>query len=254
MRELNEILKDYLGCACIFFSTKVSSEELRKAYEEAQERGKKAGTVPVLLALDQRLMESLLYNASPSCNGRDFDHDEVLKYRENMLTQPLESGKEVLDGLLEGLREDAEIDGYVMEEVMTDELEDSGSYPGFISQWDTDTLHRSADFLVLTEIPVKNPWEVFAYLPFGGWNECPDTPTLMAVSKYWYEQYGAVVSVMTGDELEFAVPTPVSEDDALRLAKEQYVFCADIVDQGVGTTGALADSLYQSNYWYFWWD
>ena len=29
-----------------------------------------------------------------------------------------------------------------------------------------------------------SPWEIFAYLPFGNWNECPDTPELMAVAKY----------------------------------------------------------------------
>ena len=28
--------------------------------------------------------------------------------------------------------------------------------------------------LVLAEIPVSRPWEIFAWLPFGGWNECPD--------------------------------------------------------------------------------
>ena len=28
--------------------------------------------------------------------------------------------------------------------------------------------------LILAKIPVKNPWEIFAYLPFGNWNECPD--------------------------------------------------------------------------------
>ena len=37
--------------------------------------------------------------------------------------------------------------------------------------------------LILAKIPVKNPWEVFAYLPFGGWNECPDTAELMAIAR-----------------------------------------------------------------------
>ena len=46
--------------------------------------------------------------------------------------------------------------------------------------------------LILAKIPVKNPWEIFAYLPFGNWNDCPDTPDLMAAAKYWFEQYGAV--------------------------------------------------------------
>ena len=40
--------------------------------------------------------------------------------------------------------------------------------------------------LILAKIPVKNPWELFAWLPFGNWNECPDTPELMAVAKYWF--------------------------------------------------------------------
>ena len=57
--------------------------------------------------------------------------------------------------------------------------------------------------LILAKIPVKSPWEIFAYLPFGNWNECPDTPELMAVAKYWFEQHGAVpalrcIECMTG--------------------------------------------------------
>ena len=38
--------------------------------------------------------------------------------------------------------------------------------------------------LILAKIPVKNPWEIVAYLPFGNWNECPDTPELMACLFY----------------------------------------------------------------------
>ena len=38
------------------------------------------------------------------------------------------------------------------------------------------------------------------------------------------------------------------------LALEQYAYCNDIVDQGVGTIGALADGLMKSHNWYFWWD
>lgn len=38
--------------------------------------------------------------------------------------------------------------------------------------------------IILFRVPVSNPWEIFAYLPFGGWNECPDTIELMSVAKY----------------------------------------------------------------------
>jgi hypothetical protein len=41
---------------------------------------------------------------------------------------------------------------------------------------------------------------------------------------------------------------------ALKLAQEQYGFCFDIVEQGVGTIENLAGGLTASNIWYFWWD
>mgnify|MGYP001163098684 CR=1 FL=1 len=85
--------------------------------------------------------------------------------------------------------------------------------------------------LILAKIPVKNPWEIFAYLPFGNWNECPDTPDLMAVAKYWFEQHGAIPAAMSHDELEFLLPAPVSQEQAMEVATEQYGFCPDIVDQ-----------------------
>lgn len=110
--------------------------------------------------------------------------------------------------------------------------------------------------LILAKIPVKNPWEIFAYLPFGGWNECPNTPELMAVAKYWFEQHGAVPAAMSHDELEFLLPAPVPEEKAMDAAVELYGFCPDVIDQGPedATVGALADVLRQSTVWYFWWD
>lgn len=110
--------------------------------------------------------------------------------------------------------------------------------------------------LILAKIPVKNSWEIFAYLPFGGWNECPNTPELMTVAKYWFEKYGAVPAAMSHDELEFLLPTPVSQEQAMENAAEQYGFCPDIVvqEQDDPTVCNLADTLWQSTVWYFWWD
>lgn len=78
----------------------------------------------------------------------------------------------------------------------------------------------------------------------------------MAVAKYWFEKYGAVPALMTPDVLEYTIPfgTSVPSWQALDLALEQYAYCNDIVDQGIGTIGALADGLMKSHNWYFWWD
>ena len=93
-------------------------------------------------------------------------------------------GKAVLERKEEAQDDDLDWSGEILGEMANGEANDE-----FLGYWDYPTERTLP--LLLVEIPVKNPWEVFAYLPFGGWNECPDTPELMAVTKYWFEQYGA---------------------------------------------------------------
>lgn len=107
--------------------------------------------------------------------------------------------------------------------------------------------------IVLAKIPTANPWEVFAWFPFGGWNDCPRNEEMLWIGKYWYEKYGAVPAVISGSELEFTAP-PVSKEAAFELAREHFAFCPDNVLQNVGTIGRLADELTKSSIWYFWWD
>ena len=70
------------------------------------------------------------------------------------------------------------------DEEILGEMEGGYDNRRFSSYWNSDTNMTYP--LILAKIPVKNPWEIFAYLPFGNWNECPDTPELMAVAKYWF--------------------------------------------------------------------
>ena len=107
--------------------------------------------------------------------------------------------------------------------------------------------------LILAKIPVNNPWEIFAYLPFGNWSNCPDTPDLMAAAKYWFEQYGAVPAAMGHGELEFALPVPVPEEKVMEATKELYNFCPIVIHQDAAN-GALADVLRQSTVWHLRWD
>ena len=60
---------------------------------------------------------------------------------------------------------------------------------------------------------------------------------------------------MSGDVIECTVKTPPSSKQAaLALAREQFVYCSDIVHQGVRSIEALAATLLNSKTWYFWWD
>jgi len=77
----------------------------------------------------------------------------------------------------------------------------------------------------------------------------------VAVLRYWNGTYGAELVGASNDVLELRVARrPSSKEEALRLAQEQFWFCYDIVDQGVGTIENLAATLFVSDIWYFWWD
>ncbi|MDQ5825825.1 MAG: DUF4253 domain-containing protein [Chloroflexota bacterium] len=107
----------------------------------------------------------------------------------------------------------------------------------------------------LALVPTTSSWEVPAYLKFGTWNDCPSPEEHVAVLKHWNTQYGAQVVGLTHDVLEVGVTRPPnSKLSAFNLAREQYGYCADIVDQGDGGLLDLAATLLDASVWYFWWD
>ncbi|MBO9880704.1 DUF4253 domain-containing protein [Xanthomonas sp. D-109] len=104
-------------------------------------------------------------------------------------------------------------------------------------------------------IPTTKPWEVPAHLKMGSWNECPEPEVHIAVFRSWFERYGAVVTGVGPDTVEFSVARPPeSLEEARVLAREQFIYCADIVHQGVQSVENLARVLLKSGNWYFWWD
>ena len=255
--DVAQAIMEYLDCECTYFPSMKDDDPIMSAYSYAKRLGVREGFVPVLIqADDETLLECLVMNADPENDADfyEFDLKTVTEYRKKMLSAPVKDGKAVLEALTGQRKEEAEDDDMDWEKEVLGEMEGGYDNYRFSSYWDSDS-HMTYP-LILAKIPVKDPWEIFAYLPFGNWNECPDTPELMAVAKYWFEQYGAIPAAMSHDELEFELPIPVSKERAMEVATEQYGFCPDIVDQEQDdpTVGNLADVLWQSTVWYFWWD
>ena len=255
--ELAEAMMEYLNCECTYFPSMADDDPIMSAYNYAKRESVKEGFVPVLIKADDEILwECLIMNSDPGSDGEDdyaFDPDKVAEYRKKMLSSPIKNSKAVLEEMIGQRKEEAEDDDMDWDEDILGEMVGGYENRRFSSYWNSDS--KMTYPLILAKIPVKNPWEVFAYLPFGDWNECPDTPELMAVAKYWFEQHGAVPAAMTHDELEFTLPAPVPEEKAMGTAVEQYGFCPDVVDQEEDpTVGNLADVLRQSTVWYFWWD
>lgn len=114
---------------------------------------------------------------------------------------------------------------------------------------------ESVKQLRLALVPTRFPWEVAAYLFFGGWNACPNPEEQVAIQQAWHSRYGAELVAMSNDILEFTVSRPPVEDEAaLALAQEQYLFCDDIVEQGLLSIDNLRQTLQNAPFWYFWWD
>jgi hypothetical protein len=100
-----------------------------------------------------------------------------------------------------------------------------------------------------------NSWEVPAYLSFGDWNACPPPQNHVALHQHWHERFGVEIVFAAHDTIMCRVARPpATETEAMALARDQMMYCEDIVTQGVDTIAALAGSLLDDPMWFFWWD
>lgn len=233
---------DMLGCPCRHFPKGSNVEVIMSAYSEAFAKREMGGYTPLLIVADDTLID--LAGEYGQTAG------EIREFREKILaSEPINAHNWFVERL-------------------NVEKEDMGEYwkelVGTIEKHPEDAMNRflgiveykteKSEECILAKIPTENPWEVFAWLPFGGWNECPSNEEIMWIAKYWYEKHGAIPAVMTRDILEFSAAPVKDEKAAADLALEQFAFCSDIVTQGVNTIGRLAGAMMQSSTWYFWWD
>ncbi|HLN15704.1 MAG TPA: DUF4253 domain-containing protein [Acidimicrobiales bacterium] len=189
---------------------------------------------------------------------------------ENVVTQatsstrlPFDRSKaiaETLDppSLIAGWR--SELDEHVSE-LAEEGFDIVGEWPANVTRLDGITLTTDIrtgeplDTVTVAQLPIGAGWTSAAFLSWGGWNACPGPEEHTAIHRYWWDAYGAQPVAVSGDVFEFVVGRPpTSRETAMALAWEQFGYCNDIVDQGVGTVSKLAAALIDSPFWYFWWD
>lgn len=255
---LVRVMMDYLDCPCRYFPPMEDDGPIIAAWEEARRRGDREGFTPVLVTVRERLWESLRMNA---CAEKEdlyaFDRSQVKQYRREIPESPLQEGEKWLAQRLEEIKKWMDRDAPNWDAEPTGEPDKGEEKHRFTGYWNYTT--RKTEPILLAEIPARVPWEVFAWLPFGGWNECPDTLSLIAVCRHWRKRYMAVPAVVGQDTLEFILPAPVGPEDSIELAKEHCAFCPDIVDltdaaEDESVLGKVAAGLEKSTVWSFWWD
>ncbi|MBR6367127.1 MAG: DUF4253 domain-containing protein [Bacteroidaceae bacterium] len=237
-KEDVEKFKKVIDCPYRYYDT-VSSDKLLKDYNESLERGKIEGFILIIIDVNDALLMDI-----------EFNH----KYIEKIRTMR----KELIDNAssYEGKR--------WLDETLKEYQEDSEHYQKILGipsdkGYEIQKLVLEEKYVLLAEVPVSEPWQLFAWFPFSYYNNCPDNKTLANVGKYWFEQYGAVPTFIAHNMLGMTVPQPVSDAQSLNLAKEQCAFCLDIVEDTEmqtiqQTIHALADSLRKSTVWNFRWE
>lgn len=111
------------------------------------------------------------------------------------------------------------------------------------------------DRVHIVVLPTQDAAEAPAYLRYGNWNACPPPEVHVAILRLWQAQYGAELVGINQDTMNIRVARrPATREAALVLAREQYLYCEDIVTQGTEALGPLARILMDQKWWFFWWD
>ncbi|MBC7174393.1 MAG: DUF4253 domain-containing protein, partial [Polyangiaceae bacterium] len=132
--------------------------------------------------------------------------------------------------------------------------DDAAPFAGFATPNDLVT-GRPHPLVAVALFPVHAGFEVPALVGWGGWNACPYPEEHVSLLRHFHERFGAELVCMTQDVLELEVTRPPAHfEDALPLARLMHAYCPDIVEQGVGSVGALASGLVGGTSWFFWWD
>lgn len=167
--ELARAFMDYLDCECTYFPSMSDDDPIMSAYTYAQRLGVREGFIPVLVNVDEGLWENIIGNSDPDSESSDdytFNREKVNEFRRRLLEAPVMDGKSILDKLTGQDNDDID-----------EEPEGGFDNNRYSSYWNTDT--NMTHPLILARIPVTEPWKIFAYLPFGNWNDCPANPELI---------------------------------------------------------------------------
>ena len=252
-------------------------------YDELAKLGRTEGFVPFFLNLNDTVLESMVIAVSLEHDIIDdvetLTPEQVSAYTRAVLQRyrtargdasAEEYGSAAIAQQLRKVADDGEepneddpneldlnelVDEFISSDYLPDE-EPEDDAPCLSALLRYELLDEEQGEMLLLQIPTDDPADIPAYLPFGGWNDCPDAETQLAFTHYWREKYGAIPAALdNADCLEFLVERPVADPvEAKKVAVEQFAFCSDLPFQVFEDFEQLTEFIHQSRQWYFWWD
>jgi Domain of unknown function (DUF4253) len=120
--------------------------------------------------------------------------------------------------------------------------------------FDMNGLYRDVVVVVLPANDASEALAMLNYAPGEYETVCPIEHHIAAL-RDWQADWGfELVSCYRGVIEGRVKRRPTDRQAALALARVQYEYCPDVVNQGVGSQAVLAATLQSTDWWYFWWD
>ncbi len=163
------------NCYADKLDKKTDAKEITELYLKSFADGKEKGYTPVIVFVNDIFKESIEWHFE--------DYGSSDEYVKKMLSLDHSNGKELLDKWYSGLK-----DAYEEELSVDSEMIDMINSMNCSNQYLT-SANTFDGTVYLVHVPTDKPYEIFAWIPFGGFNECPDTEDMISVCKYLYVKY-----------------------------------------------------------------
>ncbi len=235
MREcdLPKELATLIGCDYSAVTGQRDDKLLRSMLKRAHKMGAENGFATVIIECSEDNFAWLRERAELKRNTPE--------YRQRILHQTSD-GKQVLDTLISERKLDRGFETAVSFEPSVE-----NAISPLIECFHLDGTPKD---VMLAYIPTKKPYEALSWLP--PFTDIVSEGEMLAIMRWWYECYGAVPTMVGCNYIELSA-RKLSYDEALWVATEQYALAPNIVDEGVGSISALADTLMRSDTWLLWW-
>ena len=244
LEQEKKTLELLTGCECEMIGNWCNTKTV---YYEQCEIGRENGYIPVIVSADELTIEIIRHNTAKKASTEVEIKQKVSEHRSKLLTEPIANGETFLNNVLERTKEYSDnrwrkyTTGFPSEKCGTMGEELVVKHYSF-SQPNT----------YVVKVPETEPWKVWAYLPFGSWNSCHEPSIHMAIAKYWYEKYGAILAAINFNSVSYVLPQPANAPK--EAAMEMYAYCPELIETGWENFASLAEAIKNSTIWNFAWD
>lgn len=190
MTDECKLIVNFLNCDYEIIENEETGSRVNKRFNELLKEGATSGFYPLIIVPSDPLVEMLEFFTEE--NGIDNTPESIAAFRQTTIKAA----------------DDVDVSSWFSLKLV--------GYDGMLGEFESVQprnelgcfMSGDGPEIIIAKIPVKNPWELAAWIPMGGFNDCPTVEEQIAVFQYWYEKYFAIPAVVTFDMWELKLTKP----------------------------------------------